>query len=127
MFGMVSIAGIVLNFVAIPIAAVAVPGLLLSLLVAAISPAAAGPVAAGSGALLGVLDQVAWWGGRLGRRGGDSADGNRIRASVAHVLGLAGWSIAGGTTRSVALRRAALGLAGCVWLLLRCRVLAGRP
>ncbi len=118
MFGMVSIAGIVLNFVAIPIAAIAVPGLLLSLLLAAISPAAAGPVAAGSGALLGVLDQVAWWGGRWDGAAVIQPTGIESALPWLIVLGLAGWSIAGGTTRSVALRRAALGLAGCVWLLL---------
>lgn len=118
MFGMVSIAGVGLNFAAIPIAAIAVPGLLLSLIVSLFSTPAAAPLAAGSGALLGLLDQLAWWGGRWDGSAVIQPTGFPSAVPWLVVLSLAGWSIAGGTTRPVALRRGAIGLAGCVWLLL---------
>lgn len=117
LFGMVSIAGIVLNFVAIPLAALAVPGLLLSLLTFAIAPVAAAPIAAGAGALLGLLDQVAWWGGRLDAAAIIQPTGPTSAVPWMVALGLAGWCLVGGTTRWEALRRASLGLAAGVWLL----------
>ncbi len=119
LFGMVSIAGIVLNFVAIPLAALAVPGLLASLLAAAMFPAVAPPLAAGSGALLGLLDQVAWWGGRW------DAAAIVVPAEPASalpwlgVLAVAAWALAGGEApRWVAARRAAFGVCAASWLLL---------
>jgi len=115
LFGTVSLAGIALNFLAIPLAAVAVPGILCSLLAAAILPPLAPPLAAGSGALLGLLDSLAWWGGRW--------DALVIVQPVAGasalpwlgVLLVVGWTIAGGTTRWGAARRAALCVALAVW------------
>ena len=115
LFGTVSLAGVALNFLAIPLAAVAVPGILCSLLAAAILPSLAAPLAAGSGALLGLLDGLAWWGGKW--------DALVVVQPVAAasalpwlgVLLVAGWTIAGGTTRWEAARRAALGGALAVW------------
>jgi competence protein ComEC len=118
LFGMVSLAGLVVNFVAIPLAAVAVPGILLSLVAAAVAPVLAPSLAAGTGALLGLLDQVAWWGG-----GWDAAtiiqpaEPSSALPWLA-ILGVAAWSIAGGTTRWEWARRAALGGAAGVWVLL---------
>lgn len=117
LFGMVSIVGVALNFVAIPLAALAVPGMLLSLLLAAVSRSLAAPLAAGSGALLGLLDLVAWWGGRPAAAAIIQPTGLGSALPWVAVLGLAGWSIAGGTTRSEALRRVALGLAAGIWVL----------
>jgi competence protein ComEC len=118
LFGLVSVVGIALNFAAIPLAALAVPGLLVSLLIAAISPGLAAPFAAGSGALLGLLDQIVWWGG-----GWDGAAIVQPTGAVSagpwlFVLALAGWAIAGGSPRWESLRRGALGLAATIWLLL---------
>jgi competence protein ComEC len=116
MFGMVSVAGIALNFVAIPLAAIAVPGLLLSLLVAWVSPHAAAPLAAGAGGVLSLLDQIAWWGGRWDGAAVIQPTGLGSALPWLAVLGLGGWSIAGGTSRAVALQRLAMGLAAGTWL-----------
>jgi len=118
LFGMVSIAGMALNFVAIPLAALAVPGLLLSLLIATISPVAAAPFAAGSGALLGLLDQVAWWGGGWDGAAIIQPTGGMSAVPWLLLLGVAGWSIAARARGWETLRRGALGLAGLVWLCL---------
>jgi competence protein ComEC len=117
LFGMVSIAGVLLNFVAIPLAALAVPGLLLSLLAFAILPSAAAPVAAGAGALLGLLDQVAWWGGKWDAAAIIQPTGAASAVPWLIVLWLAGWCLQGGTTRWEAFRRASLGLVAGIWLL----------
>jgi competence protein ComEC len=117
-FGMVSLAGLGLNFLAIPLAAVAVPGLVASLLAAALIPPAAAPLAAASGALLGLLDRIAWWGGRW--------DGAAVivpaePASALPWLGLlllAGWGISDRAGRWEALRRWCLALALTAWILL---------
>ena len=116
LFGMVSLSGIVLNFVAIPIAALAVPGLLLSLIIGLVSPGAAAPLAAGVGALLGLLDQVAWWGGALDWPVIVTQAGWAAAIPWVVVLGLAAFAIGGGTTRWEAARRVALGVAALVWV-----------
>jgi len=118
LFGMVSLAGLGLNFLAIPLAAIAVPGVLLSLLAAAIVPALAPPLAAGSGALLGLLDQLAWWGGRWDAVTVMQPQEFRSALPWLGIVGLAWWGIAGGTTRLEALRRWTLAGALCIWGLL---------
>ncbi len=118
LFGMVSVAGIVLNFVAIPLAALAVPGLLLSLLAAAVLPPLAAPLAAGAGALLGLLDQVAWWGGRWDAAAVIQPAEAMSALPWLALLCLAGWSISAGAPRWEAARRMALGLCAGAWLLL---------
>jgi competence protein ComEC len=125
LFGSVSVAGLGLNFVAIPIAAVGVPGILLSLLAAVLLPPLAAPVAAASGALLGLLDQIAWWGGQWS---GAAVAVPAQPASALPWLGLlilGGWSISGGAHRWEAARRSALGLAGAAWALLAVERLHG--
>jgi competence protein ComEC len=57
--GTVALAGIALNFVAIPLAAIAVPGVLASLLLYPLSPALAQPFAAGAGLGLHLLEVAA--------------------------------------------------------------------
>lgn len=127
LFGMVSLAGIGLNFLAIPLAAVAVPGVILSLVGAAIAPPLAAALASGSGALLGLLDQLAWWGGRWDAI--TVMQPQEIESSLPWValLGLAGWGIAGRTGRLEALRRWSLALAVVVWGLLLVEFGAGVP
>ncbi len=56
--------GIALNFVAIPVAAVAVPGVLASLLLAPFTLASSA-LAAGSGVSLHLLELIAEWGARV--------------------------------------------------------------
>jgi competence protein ComEC len=118
MFGMVSLAGLGLNFIAIPLAAAAVPGLLVSLIVAPAIPALAGAMASGAGALLGLLDGLAWWGGRW-----DAltvivpAEPSAAWPWIGLLL-VAWWGILGGSDRWEALRRWTLAGAACAWLLL---------
>ena len=118
LFGTVSLAGVALNFLAIPLAAVAVPGILCSLLAAAILPPVAASLAAGSGALLGLLDGLAWWGGRWDALVVIQPVSATSALPWLGVLLVAGWTIAGGTTRWEAARRATLGVALAVWGLL---------
>jgi competence protein ComEC len=64
-FGSVALIGIVLNFVAIPLAAAAVPGILVTLLAASLLPAVAEALAAGTAVVLAGLEQTALLGARI--------------------------------------------------------------
>ncbi len=115
MFGSVSLVGIGLNFLAIPLAALAVPGVFLSLLLAPLAPPLGASLAAASGSLLGLLDTLAWWGGQ-------SSFGVVVQpaepwSAVPWIVGLllAGWSISGGTTRWEAARRWGVVAALAAW------------
>ena len=118
LFGTVSIAGLGLNFLAIPLAAVAIPGVLLSLIGAAILPPAAPPLAAASGALLGLLDQVAWWGGAWDGAAITLPAEPRSALPWIALLAVVGWGISGRASRWEALRRWALAGAAASWFLL---------
>lgn len=117
LFGTVSLAGIALNFVAVPLAAVVVPGLLLSLAASTVVPAIAPALAAGAGLLLAGLDALAWWGGAGEALVVVQPTG---AASALPWLGLAAvawWCTADGARGGVALRRALLAAAVSVWVL----------
>jgi len=58
-FGQVALAGIALNFIAIPLAAAAVPAVIVALLLASIAPAMAAAFAAAGGGLLATIEQLA--------------------------------------------------------------------
>ncbi len=64
LLGAVAPVGIALNFIAIPVAAVAVPGVLASLLLAPIG-VVSDALASGSGAALHLLELIAEWGARM--------------------------------------------------------------
>ena len=64
LLGAVAPVGVALNFVAIPVAAVAVPGVLASLLLAPLTPVASA-LASGSGVALYLLELIAQWGARV--------------------------------------------------------------
>jgi len=115
LFGTVSLAGLVLNFVAVPIAALAVPGLLLSLLASVVVPAASAPLAAGTGVLLGLMDHLAWWGGQW--QWAAVYQAAELRSAAPWVVAglVAAWSGWGGTTRWEAGRRLGLALAALTW------------
>jgi competence protein ComEC len=117
LFGTVSMAGIGLNFVAIPLAAVAVPGVLLSLLAAPVWPWLAHRLAGGAGLLLAGLDQLAWWGGSIPAASVEQPMAWTSAVPWAAVLGLLWYGVAGGTTFRVAARRWALGAALASWTL----------
>lgn len=118
LFGIVSLAGVMLNFVAIPLAALAVPGLLASLLAAALIPPLAAPLAAGSGALLGLLDQLAWWGGKSDAAVVIQPAEPASALPWLAVLLVAAWSISGRSPAWETARRLALGACAATWLLL---------
>lgn len=115
LFGTVSLAGLALNFVAVPLAAVVVPGLILALVATALLPAAAPPLAAGAGALLGLLDQAAWWGGAWS---GAVTYQPIAPASALPWLGLLAvgwWCISDGARGAIALRRGLLAVTIGIW------------
>jgi competence protein ComEC len=118
LFGTVSLAGVGLNFLAIPLAAVAVPGILLSLVAAGLVPALASPLAAASGALLGLLDQVAWWGGRWEGAAVTVPAEPRAALPWLGLLLVVGWCLTGRAGRWEALRRALLCAAATSWAFL---------
>jgi predicted membrane metal-binding protein len=84
--GTVAPIGVALNFAAIPIAAVAVPGVLLSLLVQPLAPPLARPFAAGAGLMLHLLELVA----RLGA----AIPGGHQLVEPGSVSGTAPWLVA---------------------------------
>ncbi len=108
LFGMVSLAGLALNFVAIPLAAVAVPGVVLSLLAAASCPAR-GP--AGGGERGAARPRPAGLvGGSWDALTVIQAPEARSALPWALILLVAWWGTAGGTPSG---GRAAVGAGGC--------------
>lgn len=113
--GTVAVVGIALNFAAIPLAALAVPGVAASLLLSRIAPPLAEGLAAGSGLLLHLLELLA--------RGGAAVPGGHlitepgVRAAVPWTLALAAllWGIQGRTTRIVAMSRWGWALVVALW------------
>jgi competence protein ComEC len=103
--GTVAMIGIVLNFLAIPLAAVAIPGVLASLLMFPLWPALAGSLAGGAGLALHLLEILATAGARV--PGGHIIGAAEIRSAVPWVLGLgiSLWSIGRRNTLHEALRR----------------------
>ena len=115
--GSVAPVGILVNFAAIPIAAVAVPGVLASLLTLPLSSAVAGALAAGAGLGLHLLELCASFGaavpfGHALLEPGDTAAGALWLAA----LGIALWAI--GTCNTVAETGRRLGwlATGLLWL-----------
>jgi competence protein ComEC len=115
--GAVAPVGVALNFLAIPLAIVAVPGVLASLMASLLLPPLAAPLAAGAGLALGALEALA----RIGASvpGGHLLTEPGWQAAVPWVaVLLAGlWGIQGRSTTFVALRRWGVVLAGGVWCL----------
>jgi len=109
--GTIAPIGIVLNFPAIPLGALAVPGVAASLLFAWV-PGVAEALAAGSGLVLWALEQLAQIGGALPGGAVALEPGWRTGAAAAVVLALACWVTADRTPGREAVRRGAL-LAAC--------------
>jgi competence protein ComEC len=114
--GTVALAGVVLNFAGIPLAALAVPGILLTLLLAAAAPPLAEMMAAGSGLTLALLERLAWYGARIPGGAIAMEPGGWALAFWIAALGAAAWAIAGGRVLRTVRTRAALGLAAMCWL-----------
>jgi competence protein ComEC len=117
--GTVAPVGIVLNFAAIPIAAVAVPGVLVSLLLQPIAPVLARPFATGAGLLLHALELVAVggaavpWGHQLIEAGNPAAT-----LPWALALGVGLWITQPHNTRLEAGRRTAWMATAILWITL---------
>jgi len=112
--GTVALAGLLLNLVAIPLAALVVPAVVASLLIGMSLPALAAPFAAGAGVGLGLLQELARFGARL--PGGHIVVPATIQSSVpwAVLLVAAVWAIQR-TTRAEAIRRCGWVGTAAVW------------
>ena len=113
--GSVALVGIGLNFVAIPLAAVAVPGVLASLVLHPILPSLSAALAAGAGASLSLLDGVARFGAKI--PGGHFIQPVGVESAWPWVLvsGLVLWSLGTRNTLAVAARRWGWGLVFIAW------------
>jgi len=117
--GAVAPIGILLNFAAIPLAAVAVPGVLASLLLFPLAPALARPFAAGAGLLLHLLELLAA-GGAAVPGGHQLVEAYDVPATAIWVLALALglWATRPHTTLAEAARRAGWCVAAALWIAL---------
>jgi competence protein ComEC len=115
--GTVAPVGIVLNFAAIPIAAVAVPGVLVSLLLQPLVPQLARPFAAGAGLLLHALELVAAAGAAV-PGGHQLVEAGDVAATLPWVVALlAGlWITRPHTTARESARRAGWTLTATLWI-----------
>ncbi|MFZ5623301.1 MAG: DNA internalization-related competence protein ComEC/Rec2, partial [Gemmatimonadota bacterium] len=114
--GSVALGGVLLNFAGIPLAAVAVPGVLLSLLADGICRPLAASLAAGSGAALDLLERTAVWGGNLPGGWFPTATGARAALPWLLLLAFALWPVRARCTWPEALRRWAWCGAAALWL-----------
>lgn len=115
MLGSVAPVGIVLNFAAIPIGALAVPGVLASLLLTPL-PGAGEALAAGSGLLLALLERIALAGAALPGAGVTVPTGVWTGIAGALALAAACWATPSGRPGREAGRRAALLAAVTSWV-----------
>jgi competence protein ComEC len=114
-FGTIPVAGIALNLVAIPLAALAGPGVIASLLLHGVWSGLAGALAAGAGLGLHGLEIVAHFGARIPHGCLVVAPGLESAASAAAVLGVGLWAVGRHVTAPVAARRVGLALALASW------------
>lgn len=114
--GTVALAGIVLNFAGIPLAALAVPSIFLTLVFSAVVPPAADMMAAGSGVGLGLLERLAWYGARIPGGAVTMEPGLWPMAFWLVALAAACWALSGGAVLRTVRVRAALGAAALCWL-----------
>ena len=114
--GTVSLAGILLNFAGIPIAALAVPGVLLTLLLDPIAPPLAEAMAGGTGLVLAGLEQLALLGARIPGGSIMVEPGPAPLGFWLVILGAACFAMSGGFNPGLALKRSAFGCAAGTWL-----------
>lgn len=113
--GTVAIIGIALNFVAIPLAAVAVPGVLASLIVFPWWAGLADALAGGSGLALHLLEVTATAGAAV--PGGHTVGAAELRSALpwASALALSLWCIGRRNTVAVAVRRGSWTVVAVLW------------
>jgi|CXWL01.1.fsa_nt_gi competence protein ComEC len=117
-FGQVAPIGILLNLVAVPLAALLVPALLASLVLHPVLPAMAAAFAASGGALLVALQRVAEFGAAAPGAGVAGSAGAIAAAPWLVALALGAWAVAGRATAREAGRRVAWGGVAALWLTL---------
>ncbi|MGH7561972.1 MAG: DNA internalization-related competence protein ComEC/Rec2 [Gemmatimonadales bacterium] len=120
-FGSVALVGLLLNFAAIPVAALAVPAVVLSLLLAPVDVLAA-PFASGGGLALLVLERLAVFGASLPGAAMLAEPGPAAAAPWTALLAGALWAAGSRNTAREVLRRAGwvaavAGLASLAWLI----------
>ena len=115
--GTVAPVGIALNVAAIPIAAIAVPGVLASLLLFPAAPALARPFAAGAGLMLHLLELVAAAGAAV-PGGHQLLEPGQVAGALpwAAALAVGLWITAARNTRMEAARRAAWAATAVLWI-----------
>lgn len=118
LFGQVAPIAILLNLVAVPVAAMLVPALLGALLFHAFLPATASAFAASGGVLLEALQWVARVGATAPGAGVAGATGPRAALPWLLAAVLAIWAVAGRSTGREAGRRLAWGGVAALWLTL---------
>lgn len=125
--GSVALVGIALNFVAIPLAAVAVPGVLASILLEPVMPGVAGALAAGAGASLSLLDGVALLGSRVPGGHLIQPPGLGTAWPWMALLAFAVWSLGRRNTIGVTMLRWGWGLVAVAWVSLGIALAGPRP
>lgn len=116
MLGRVAPIGIILNLVAIPLSALAMPAAILALVVRPVLPELSVAFAASATALLDLLDATARWGATLpGAATGPAVGSLATAVPWIAALVLAVWLVRGRTTAAVAGRRAAWVGAAVLW------------
>jgi competence protein ComEC len=105
--GLVSLVGVVLNLVAIPLAAFAVPGVVASLLIEPVLAPVAGALAAGSGTVLALIEWLAVWGARADWLVLQFEAGIGPAAVAAGICGIVAWAFGTRQTWQEAARRLA--------------------
>lgn len=118
LLGAVAPVGIILNFAAIPVAAVGVPGVLASLLAAPLWPGLGAALAAGSGITLHALELLARFGAAVPGGHAVMEAGPTSALPWVAALGVTLWAMGRRNTRREALRRLSLTAAAGWWLLL---------
>ncbi|MDX2192423.1 MAG: DNA internalization-related competence protein ComEC/Rec2 [Gemmatimonadales bacterium] len=115
LLGTVAPVGVALNFAAIPLAAVAVPGVLAALLADGLLPPLAQAFAAGSGLLLHGLEALATWGAAVPYGHLVLAAEPRSAAPWVALLVLALWVVHGRATAARAVLRAGWAIGVVLW------------
>lgn len=114
--GRVSLAGLLLNFLGIPLAAIALPAVILSLLLAPVAMPAATAMAAGGGALLAALDRLAAFGAIIPYGHFVVAAGWPAAIPWTLLLVATLWVVSSRATRQVACLRLALLSGSALWI-----------
>ena len=115
-FGQVALIGILLNFLAIPLAAAAVPGVIVSLLLVPVLPTMAQAFAASGGAALAAVESLARVGSRVPFGQWIGEPGAQAAIPWMLFLTLTALAVAGKATVREAARRAAWIVAAYAWV-----------